>query len=124
MRKISLTLFILSLAFSMHAQDHLKVKIGFNQASEIQYTPDQTLLCIVDGNELLFYTAGTANQVKKIKPTKGRITSLSFHDDGKHAMVATDDEVILYDFNFESERDAQIEEIASNSHMFKQKVVI
>ncbi len=99
MYKLFVVACILFLSVSANAQDHLKFKLSLNQASDIQYTPDQTMLCVTDGNELLFYTAGTANQIRKLKPTKGKIISLSFHDDLKHGIAATNDEVILFDLN-------------------------
>ncbi len=98
MRNFLLSIFALVISVSGNAQEHLKFKYGFNKAADIQYTPDQTLLCIADDNELVFYTSGTGNKVKTVKPAKSKIVAFSFHDDGVHAVIAfANDEVVLFD---------------------------
>lgn len=97
MKIYKLVIFLLFLTTSVLAQKNLKFRLSL-KATDLKYSPDQTLLCVAEGKELHFYTAGTSNLVRSIKPSKGNILSFSLHDDGKHAIVATDDnEVILYD---------------------------
>lgn len=92
-------LFIILLFFSTSAfgQNNLKFRLNLN-ASDLKYTPDQTLLCVAENRELHFYTSGTSNLVRTIKPARENIISVSLHDDGQHAVLATtSNEVILYD---------------------------
>src|SRR5688572_20001344 len=81
------------------AQKNLKFRMHFGKASASEYTPDQTLLAIAADNEVHFYTAGTTTFVKKIKPEKGQITSISLHEDGKHIITSSlHGKVVLWDY--------------------------
>jgi hypothetical protein len=90
-------LIIICLVFiSLNAvgQKFVKTKLGSDKTTSVAYSPDRSFFVTNDGNDILFYTAGTSTLAKKMKVSKADVLALQFEENGLHLLVVSADKSI------------------------------
>lgn len=93
---IGLMLLIFTVAYT---QQDPKFRIRLNHTTSVQYSPDQSYLCVADQNFMHTFSASTENEIKKDKISKSNILTFSFNSDGSILYTNTTDDLIQYHIN-------------------------
>jgi hypothetical protein len=82
---------LLICALGVDAQKFVKTKLGSNSTTSVTFSPDRSFFVTNEGNDILFYTAGTSTLAKKAKASKAGVVFMQFDENGAHLLVASAD---------------------------------